>query len=66
MTSPSISFTATSSTGEQLSLDSLPDNIKQLMRDAKARAIKAGALNPNVKIPQVDGEGDDNGVRWQA
>lgn len=36
------------------------------MRDAKARAIKAGALNPNVKIPQVDGEGDDNGVRWQA
>lgn len=66
LTSPSISFTATSSTGEQLSLDSLPDNIKQLMRDAKARAIKAGALNPNVKIPQVDGEGDDNGVRWQA
>ncbi|KAL1930345.1 hypothetical protein VTP01DRAFT_10507 [Rhizomucor pusillus] len=61
LTSPSISFTATSSTGEQLSLDSLPDNIKQLMRDAKARAIKAGALNPNVKIPQVDGEGDDNG-----
>lgn len=32
------------------------------MRDAKARAIKAGAIKPNVKIPQVDGEGDDNGV----
>ncbi|KAI8885237.1 hypothetical protein K501DRAFT_322547 [Backusella circina FSU 941] len=53
-----ITFSASSSfSGEQLSLDSLPDSVKQLMKDARERAIKAGAISS--RIAQLDGEGDE-------
>jgi transcription initiation factor TFIIA large subunit len=38
-------------------LESLPDNVKQLMKDAQERAIKAGAISS--RIAQLDGEGDE-------
>lgn len=51
-------FSATSSTGEAVPLTSLPGDIKQLMRDARDRAIKAGAISSKARIPQLDGEGE--------
>ncbi|KAI8988183.1 transcription factor IIA, alpha/beta subunit [Mycotypha africana] len=55
-----ITFTAFSS-GRSLSLESLPDHVKQLMKDAKERAFKAGALKKRElkRIPQLDGEGTE-------
>ncbi|KAL9552229.1 hypothetical protein MBANPS3_003896 [Mucor bainieri] len=53
-----ISFTASSFSGEPLALDSLPDSVKQLMQEARERAIKAGALKKRTRIAQLDGEGD--------
>jgi transcription initiation factor TFIIA large subunit len=43
-------------------LESLPDNVKQLMKDAQERAIKAGAIKAGTfssRIAQLDGEGDE-------
>ncbi|KAG1384342.1 hypothetical protein G6F61_000530 [Rhizopus arrhizus] len=55
----SITFSATSFSGEPISLDSLPINVKQLMIDAKEKAMKK---NTKTRlIPQLDGEGDDEG-----
>ncbi|KAI9498947.1 transcription factor IIA, alpha/beta subunit [Zychaea mexicana] len=54
----SLSFTATSSAGNSIPLNALPDDVKVLMRDARDRAVKAGAIKPNTRIPQLDGEGD--------
>lgn len=51
-------FSATSSSGEAVPLASLPGDIKQLMRDARDRAIKAGAISSKARIPQLDGEGE--------
>ena len=31
------------------------------MRDARDRAVKAGAIRSNTRIPQLDGEGDTGG-----
>lgn len=56
---PEISFTASSFSGEPLTLDTLPDSVKELMKDARERAIKAGALKSKTRIPQLDGEGDE-------
>jgi hypothetical protein len=56
---PEISFTASSFSGEPLTLDSLPDSVKELMKEARERAIRAGALKSKTRIPQLDGEGDD-------
>ncbi|KAI8141225.1 transcription factor IIA, alpha/beta subunit [Fennellomyces sp. T-0311] len=54
-----LSFTATSSSsGESIPLNALPSDIKLLMRDARDRAVKAGAISPKARIPQLDGEGD--------
>lgn len=53
-----ISFTASSFSGEPLALDSLPDSVKQLMQEARERAIKAGAIKKSSRIAQLDGEGD--------
>ncbi|CAO0797108.1 unnamed protein product [Mucor circinelloides] len=53
-----ISFTASSFSGEPLALDSLPDSVKQLMQEARERAIKAGAIKKRARIAQLDGEGD--------
>lgn len=53
-----ISFTASSFSGEPLALDSLPDSVKQLMQEARERAIKAGAIKKRSRIAQLDGEGD--------
>lgn len=56
---PEISFTASSFSGEPLTLDTLPDSVKELMKDARERAIKAGALKSKTRISQLDGEGDE-------
>ncbi|KAI8643559.1 transcription factor IIA, alpha/beta subunit [Parasitella parasitica] len=53
-----ISFTASSFSGEPLALESLPDSVKQLMKEARERAIKAGAIKKHSRIAQLDGEGD--------
>lgn len=53
-----LEFSATSSSGEAVPLASLPGDIKQLMRDARDRAIKAGAISSKARIPQLDGEGE--------
>ncbi|RCH85056.1 transcription factor IIA subunit alpha, partial [Rhizopus stolonifer] len=48
----SISFTASSSiTGEPLALDSLPDSVKELIREARQK-------HKRTAISQLDGEGD--------
>lgn len=52
-------FTASSS-GQPIALDALPESVKELMREAKERAIKAGALSKKTRIPQLDGEGDED------
>ncbi|KAI8374604.1 transcription factor IIA, alpha/beta subunit [Radiomyces spectabilis] len=51
-----ISCSAHWSTGEPIELSSLPDHVQELLRDAKARAIKAGAIRSNTRIPQLDGD----------
>ncbi|KAI8328888.1 transcription factor IIA, alpha/beta subunit [Chlamydoabsidia padenii] len=53
---PSLSFSATTCTGESLNIDDLPDHIKLLMKDARAKA----ALRSSSRIGQLDGEVDDN------
>ncbi|KAI9255044.1 transcription factor IIA, alpha/beta subunit [Phascolomyces articulosus] len=54
-----LAFTATSSSsGESIPFNNLPEDVKVLMRDARVRAVKAGAIRPNTRIPQLDGEGD--------
>lgn len=59
---PEISFSASTFTGEPLALDSLPDSVKALMKDARERAIKAGAMKKSTRISQLDGENDEEPV----
>lgn len=59
---PEISFSASTFTGEPLALDSLPDSVKALMKDARERAIKAGAMKKSTHISQLDGENDEEPV----
>ncbi|KAF7729364.1 transcription factor IIA subunit alpha [Apophysomyces ossiformis] len=58
--SPQFIFSATSGSGEPLALDTLPESVKQLMREAKEKAIKVGAISSKSRIAQLDGEDDDD------
>ncbi|CAO3681065.1 unnamed protein product [Rhizopus microsporus] len=49
-----ITFSATSFSGEPIALDSLPEHVKQLIKDIKGKTKKS-----NVKILQLDGEDDE-------
>lgn len=60
---PSIDITAFNRTGTLVPVDSLPEEYRQLINDAKKRAVAAGALSPSYLIPQLDG--DDDEVRPQ-
>jgi transcription initiation factor TFIIA large subunit len=53
-----LSFTAKSFSGEPLALDSLPDSVKELMKDARERALRKNKKSLR-NISQLDGEGDD-------
>lgn len=55
-----ITFTASSFSGEPLALDSLPESVKELMKEAKDRAVKAGAISKRSRIAQLDGESDES------
>ncbi|CEG79638.1 hypothetical protein RMATCC62417_14079 [Rhizopus microsporus] len=48
-----ITFSATSFSGEPIALDSLPEHVKQLIKDVKGKTKKS-----NAKILQLDGEDD--------
>ncbi|CAO3608989.1 unnamed protein product [Cunninghamella blakesleeana] len=54
-----IIFSATTYSGERLSLEQLPDHIKLLMKDARERAIQAGAISSKSRIGQLDGDNDN-------
>jgi transcription initiation factor TFIIA large subunit len=54
-----ITFTASSFSGEPLALESLPESVKELMREARDRAVKAGAISKRSRIAQLDGEAED-------
>ncbi|CAO3595674.1 unnamed protein product [Absidia cylindrospora] len=61
--SPSLAFSATTLSGATLDMDHLPDHIKLLMKDARKRAVKVGAIRSTTRIGQLDGEEqeeDDN------
>ncbi|KAG0163115.1 hypothetical protein DFQ30_000728, partial [Apophysomyces sp. BC1015] len=53
-------FSATSGSGEPVALTTLPESVKQLMREAREKAIQAGAISPKSRIAQLDGEDDDD------
>ncbi|KAI9282592.1 transcription factor IIA, alpha/beta subunit [Sporodiniella umbellata] len=55
--SESMTFSASSFSGEPISLESLPDSVKELMKDAKKRAVRNQVKSR--KIPQLDGEQED-------
>ncbi|ORZ10124.1 transcription factor IIA, alpha/beta subunit [Absidia repens] len=55
-----LSFSATTFSGDALAMDGLPEHIKLLMKDARERAIQAGAMSSKTRIAQLDGEVDDN------
>ncbi|KAI8081769.1 transcription factor IIA, alpha/beta subunit [Halteromyces radiatus] len=60
--SPSLSFSATNLSGEALAMDNLPEHIKLLMKDARERAIQAGAISSKSRIAQLDGEDDNDDI----
>ncbi|KAI9030029.1 transcription factor IIA, alpha/beta subunit-domain-containing protein [Phycomyces nitens] len=55
-----LSFSAKTGTGKPLSLDTLPESMQIMMREARERAIKAGALGSKSRIGQLDGEAEDD------
>jgi urate oxidase len=40
-------------------VDELPEEYQNIVREAKERAIAAGALSPSYRIPQLDGDDDE-------
>ncbi|KAG2174133.1 hypothetical protein INT43_004153 [Umbelopsis isabellina] len=52
-------ISAFNQTGKLIPVDELPEQYQKLVRDAKERAIAAGALSPSYRIPQLDGDADE-------
>ncbi|KAM3583216.1 transcription factor IIA subunit alpha [Umbelopsis sp. WA50703] len=54
-----LDITAFNHTGKLIPVDELPEEYQNIVREAKERAIAAGALSPSYRIPQLDGDDDE-------